>query len=195
MVKDVGLTDLAMKPYLKRWLVIAGSLMALCAVLFGLLVWRSDFFSRKHRDLTHLSIPPVDEQRWSVVQGEVGGGPLVVRFNESARKLVGNSGLPIKLGFAVPLNRPHRGGFPDAAENQALGAVEDLVAQRVLASSVGLHAMTLTTGEMKEFVFYIAPGLDITRLHEALRKEVPSHDLQCMAVEEPGWESFRGFVP
>ena len=48
---------------------------------------------------------------------------------------------------------------------------------------------------MKEFVFYIAPGLDITSLHEALRKEVPSHDLQCMAVEEPGWESFRGFVP
>lgn len=152
-------------------------------------------FPRKQPDLTHITIPPVDEQRWSVAQGEVGGGPLVVRFNESARKLAGHSGLPIKLGFAVPLERPNHGGLPDAAENEALGAVEELVTQRVLASSVGLHAMTLTTGDMKEFVFYIAPGLDIAALHEALRKEVTSHDLQCMAVEEPGWESFRGFVP
>jgi len=54
--------------------------------------------------------------------------------------------------------------------------------------------MTLTTGDMKEFVFYIAPGLDIARLHEAQRLEVSSHDLQCMAVEEPGWESFRSLV-
>jgi|JRYL01.1.fsa_nt_gb hypothetical protein len=152
-------------------------------------------FSRKQRDLTHLTIPPVDEQRWSVAQGEVGGCPLVVRFNESARKLAGHSGLPIKLGFAVPLNRPNHEGLPESAENEALGAVEDLVAQRVLASSAGLHAMTLTTGDMKEFVFYIAPGLDIARLHEVLRQEVPSHDLQCMAVEEPGWESFRSLVP
>ncbi len=48
---------------------------------------------------------------------------------------------------------------------------------------------------MKEYVFYIAPGLDIAGLHATLREEVTSHDVQCMADEEPGWESFRDFVP
>ncbi|MCA8972580.1 MAG: DUF695 domain-containing protein, partial [Planctomycetes bacterium] len=87
------------------------------------------------------------------------------------------------------------GGLPDAAENEALDAIEDLVVQRVLASVVGMHAMTLTDGVMKEIVFYIAPGLDIASLHEALRGEVVSHDLQCMAVKERSWRSFRMLVP
>src|SRR5262252_2435291 len=102
-------------------------------------------FSKKHRELT---IPPEHEQQWRVAQGELEDGPLLVRFNESARKLMGHPGLTIRLGFALPLNRPNEGGLPDPEENKALAAVEDLVVQRVLASAVGLHAMTLTTGIM-----------------------------------------------
>ena len=149
-------------------------------------------FSKKHRELR---IPPQDEQRWSVARRDDGGGPLLVRFNEAARELAGHPGLPVKLGFAVPLNLPNEGGLPDADENRQLAAVEDLIAQRVLADAVGLHAMTLTTGLMKEYVFYIAPGLDIAGLHAALRENVSSHEVQCMAIEEPGWASFRDFVP
>jgi hypothetical protein len=146
-------------------------------------------FSKKHREL---KIPPQEEQRWSVARMDYGGGPLLVRFNETGRELVGHPGLPIKLGFAVPLHRPKEGGLPDPDENEKLAAVEDLIAQRVLADAVGLHAMTLTTGIMKEYVFYVAPGVDIAKLHAAVR--VSSHDVQCMAIEEPGWDSFRDFV-
>ena len=117
-----------------------------------------------------------------------------MRFNEAARKLAGHPGLPIKLGFAVPLQRRNEGGLPDPDENEKLAAVEDLIVQRVLVDVVGLQAMTLTTGIMKEYVFYIAPGLDIAKLHAALREEVSSHEVQCMAMEEPGWASFRNFV-
>jgi hypothetical protein len=66
--------------------------------------------------------------------------------------------------------------------------------ERVLTNAVGLHAMTLTTGVMKEYVFYIAPGLDIAGLHAALLKDVSSHDVQCIAIEEQEWESFRDFT-
>ena len=149
-------------------------------------------FSKKHHDLT---LPPVDEQPWSIARGEVDGDPVVVRFNEFARKLAGHPDLFVKLSFAVPLNLRGERGLPDAAENEALGVVEDVIAQRVLASSLGLHAMTLTTGSMREFIFYIAPGSNLAELHEALRMEVRSHDLQCMAVKEPKWQSFRALVP
>ena len=118
----------------------------------------------------------------------------MVRFNVAARELAGHPGLSIKLSFAVPLRRPNEGGLPDADENTELAAIEDLIVERVLTDAVGLHAMTLTTGVMKEYVFYIAPGLDIAGLHAALRKVVSSHDVQCIAIEEPGWESFRDFT-
>lgn len=148
-------------------------------------------FSKKHREL---SIPPQAEQRWSVAQGQHGGAPLLVRFNEAGLGLAGHPDLPIKLGFAVPLNRPNEAGLPDPDENAELAAIEDLIAERVLAGSIGLHAMTLTTGVMKEFVFYIPPGRDIAGLHSALREEIPTHDVQCMAIKEPNWDSFREFT-
>ena len=149
-------------------------------------------FSKKGRELI---VPPADEQVWSVSQADYGSGPLLVRFNEAAQKLARHSGLQVKLGFAIPLNRPNEGGLPSADESEELAAVEELIARRVLANAVGIHAMTLTTGVMQEYVFYISPGPDIAGLHAALREEISSHDVQCMAVEEPGWQSFREFVP
>jgi hypothetical protein len=149
-------------------------------------------FSKKHAEL---EIPPVESQRWTVAIAEMDDGPLLVRINDSARELAGHAGLPIKLGFAVPLNQPNPGGHPDPAENEALGAVEDLVAQRVFEATIGIHVLTLTNGVMKEFVFYIPAGVDIARLHEGLRADVTTHDLQCIAEQEPKWQSFRSFVP
>lgn len=149
-------------------------------------------FSKKDRNLI---IPPVEEQRWSVAQADAGGTPLLVRFNQAARELAGHPGLPIKLGFAVPFNRPNEGGLPDAEENEQLAAVEDLIAGEVLSKGAGIHALTLTNGVVKEYVFYVASNLDIAALHVSVRDRVSSHDIQCIAIHEPGWESYREFTP
>jgi len=74
--------------------------------------------------------------------------------------------------------------LPDAAENAELLAIEDVICRHVLAKAVGLFALTLTTGVMKEWVFYIAPDVDIATLHADIRGHVTSHEVQCMAVEE-----------
>jgi hypothetical protein len=52
----------------------------------------------------------------------------------------------------------------------------------------------LTTGVMREFVFYIAPDADIAAIHQAVRSRVSSHDVQCMAVTEPAWEAYLQFA-
>ena len=58
-----------------------------------------------------------------------------------------------------------------------------------------MHALTLITGAMKEYVFYIATGVDIASLHAGVRDSVSSHEVQCIAVQEPVWSriasSFR----
>ncbi len=140
-------------------------------------------------------LPPPDQQRWGVAQGEFEGAPLIVRYNITAGKWAGHAGLPVKLGFAIPFVRPNAGGLPDAGEDDDLGHIEDLVVREVLSAVRGVYALALTTGVMKEFIFYISPGGDIATLHARIRSQVAGHEVQCMAVEEPAWTSYRTFVP
>jgi hypothetical protein len=149
-------------------------------------------FSKQSRPL---DLPSEGQHWWSVAQGDCEGAPLIVRCNQTAGDWVGHPGLPVKLGFAIPLIHPNQGGLPNSEENGELGTIEDLISQEVLSKTRGVHALTLTTGMMKELVFYIAPGADIAKLHESIQNQVTSHDVQCMAVEEPNWESYRAIVP
>ena len=142
-----------------------------------------------------LNLPPDDEQRWNIVQADDGGNPLIVRFNETARDWVGHDGLPVRIGFAAPLNQPSEGGLPEPAENAQLLDVEDVILRIVQPAVNGLHVLTLTDGQMKEWVFYVAPGADVARLHAEIKSQVKTHDVQCMSVEDRRWDSYRQFVP
>jgi hypothetical protein len=149
----------------------------------------------RSQHLGKLALPPDDQQRWRVARSECEGAPLIVRYNVTAGEWAGHPELPIKLGVAIPLNRPDSAGLPDSDENAALNQIEDVVAGEVLSATFGVYALALTTGEMREFVFYIASGADIATVHARIREQVPGHDVQCMAVEDRQWETYRTFVP
>ena len=130
-----------------------------------------------------------------LAQSVAGQPVLLVRFNETARKWEGHPDLSLRVGFAVPLSSPNPGSLPSAEENEALAAVEDIVIEEVLSRAVGFHALALTNGEMKEFVFYISEGVDIRQIHMAVRSRVPTYDIQCMAVRDRDWQSYKEFAP
>jgi hypothetical protein len=48
---------------------------------------------------------------------------------------------------------------------------------------------------MKELVFYIPEGVDIKTLHESIGASVSTHEVQCMAVIENDWRTYRDMVP
>lgn len=58
--------------------------------------------------------------------------------------------------------------------------------------------MCLTTGEMKECVFYISPCEEIEQkigdIHKKVMGKVPSHEVQCKAVREDDWRSYKRFT-
>ncbi len=85
--------------------------------------------------------------------------------------------------------------MPTSEENSALQGIEDIILQEVDSRAKGIYALSLTTGVMKEFVFYIAPNADIAGIHEAIRSRVSSHDVQCVAVMDPAWDTYRQFAP
>jgi hypothetical protein len=116
-------------------------------------------------------------------------------FGTTKQPASGLDTLTCQFGFAIPLKHPDETGLPGPAENAELYPIEDLITREVSAKTRGIHALTLTTDTMKEFVFYIAPGADIANLHETIRSQVSSHDVQCIAVEEANWDSYRALVP
>ena len=152
-------------------------------------------FKRKELDIKSLKPVSDDGHRWGVAEADVDSSPLIVRYNQSARDWIAHSQLPIKLGFAIPLNSPNENGLPDPEENEQLNEIEDVVLRLVASRTPALHVLTLTTGIMKEFVFYIPRGVDIRSLHESIQTAVVTHKVQCMATSDPKWGSYMQFSP
>lgn len=145
------------------------------------------------RDLGALPYISDPSYKWSVRETNYDGAPLFIRCNITAEEWIGHAQLPIKLGFAVPLQLSNEHGLPNLNENETLNTVEDLIIRYLNTQTRGIHALVLTTGKMKEFVFYIPRNVDIQAIHENIRQSVLEHNVQCMAVEEPNWESFQLF--
>jgi hypothetical protein len=152
-------------------------------------------FKPKQLDIGKL--PPLsdDQHRWGVAEADLGASVLIIRYNQTARSWIGHPELPIKLGFAIPLNAPNQGGLPTPDENEQLNGIEDIILREVGARTRGLQVLALTTGVMKEFVFYIPRGVDIKTIHESVQAAVKTHKVQCMAVMEPQWDSYVRFAP
>lgn len=152
-------------------------------------------FSKKAKDISLLPALSSDDLKWGVAQAVYGGSPLIVRFNSSASEWAGHPALPIKLGLAVPLNSPVEGGLPEPAENQQLDAIEDVIVREVEARTKGVHALVLTTGMMKEYVFYVPRETDFPGIHRAIQAAVHTHEVQCVGEHEPKWDSYKQFSP
>jgi hypothetical protein len=142
------------------------------------------------------SLPQIgsDTDRWVLAEGDYGGSPLIVRSNVSARPWCGHEALVIKLGFAVPLNEPNPGELPDPVENEQLNTIEDIIIDEVAANAKGVYALTLTTGTMREFIFYIALGADIGAMHLSIRNRITTHHIQCQAVIDRTWDAYTEFA-
>ena len=135
------------------------------------------------------------KDRWLLGEVPLADGTLFVRLNQAAAPYVADPRLSVKLGFAIPFNSQPEGGVPNPDENGTLASLEDMIRDAVSAATTGIHALTLTAPDAKELVFYIAEGADIGTLHESLRAQSSTHDVQCRATREPEWDSYRGFLP
>lgn len=146
---------------------------------------------KKNQSIDNLN-PNTD--KWSVLQGSADDGPMLIRINTSAQNWAQHPLLNIRVGFAVPLNQPNPGGLPDASENLVLNQLEDVISGYMSASGPAIHALSITTGTFKEFVFYMQNSDAIPGIHQTLQTEITSHDVQCMAEHDPEWDVYKSFT-
>jgi len=134
------------------------------------------------------------ESRWAVLEGKHDGKVMYVRRNASAAQLSGHVEYKYRVGVAVPLNNPNEYGLPGSEENEQLNAIEDDLVSRLEAEQRSLQVLAITTGGMREFIFYTRDHLFSQAAFESLRDEVTSHELQAYIKEDPAWVAYDQFA-
>ena len=141
-----------------------------------------------------LNILPVEEQKWSVLELESNELPLLVRLNTSAKDLISHPDLGIRVGFAIPLLSPNKGGMPEPNENLKLNEIEDFIINAIHETGPMVQALTITTGEFKEFVFYIKNSDGIETAHKKAQSAFTEYEIQCMGEHDPEWNTYKEFL-
>ncbi len=132
--------------------------------------------------------------KWSISEGEYEGRRMVVRRNESAAGLAAGQ-FPVRVGVAVPFQRPDVNGMPTPQEFSRLGAIENELVERLQASKRAVAVLTVTTRGMREFVFYACDAASAMAVIDEYRSTVSDYELQSYAAADPEWTVYRELRP
>lgn len=150
-----------------------------------------DLFKKKPKKHPPLNELP-DEDQWNVAQGENNGNPMIVRINAGIPQYAGHPHLPIRLGIAVPLNKPDENGFPGPAESEQLNEIEDTIDAMIGKS--GRVVLVITTSGMREFVSYISSEKLANSIIPAIQNNSRQHQIQHYTQADPQWEMAASFA-
>lgn len=108
--------------------------------------------------------------------------------------LSGHPEYRFRMGIAVPLNNPNQEGLPSNDEMEQLNIIEDSLTNHLEADQVSLEVLAITTGGMREFIFYTRNPKTAITLLETLQKEISSHELQHYVEDDPNWDLYKEFA-
>ena len=134
------------------------------------------------------------ENKWSAIQRSHSGKPMFLRRNDSAAQLAGHPDYKHRIGIALPLRAPSEHGLPLNDEMNDLGQFEDLLASRLEAGEQSIQVLVITTGGMREYIFYTRDPAGANAILESLRAETTSHEIQSYIAEDPKWQLYTQFI-
>jgi hypothetical protein len=135
---------------------------------------------------------PIDGP-WSVGQGQHNGQVLIVRSNSGYRDFAPIASYDHQVGIAVPMRDPDANGLPSTKEDSELGDVEDALCGSLESDDSTLLVAVITTGGMREFVFYTRKPKEVETAFESLRKSITSHEIQLMIQPDKRWNTYSQF--
>jgi hypothetical protein len=135
---------------------------------------------------------PIDGP-WLVGNGDNEGSIMIVRTNTGYREFGALPGYEHQVGIAVPLRAPEATGLPSPEENAELGVIEDAIRDSLQERAESLLVAVITTGGMREFVFYTRAPKQLEERLKQLREHITSHEIQVMIQPDKNWEIYRQF--
>lgn len=119
---------------------------------------------------------------------------MFIRRNDTAVGFAGHPDYKFRIGVAIPLIAATEDGFPTADEMEKLNVIEDALTEQLEFEQRALHVLAITTGGMREFVFYSRIPASAEAIVENLRAKVSTHEIQSYVAEDAKWELFKQFV-
>jgi|SRR5437762_1558798 len=144
---------------------------------------------------THPEIPAEGvSESWTMFQGEYDGKPLIARANVGLKPFIGHPRYSHQVGVAIPLRTPDENGFPSSDESAELTDIEDNLCSELTSGNESLFAAVITTGGMREFVFYTSNPKSVELKLKKIRETVLGHTVQGMIRDDADWSVYRQFV-
>jgi hypothetical protein len=132
---------------------------------------------------------PIDGP-WSVSEGQYNGRVMIVRSNTGYREAGSVPRYEHQVGIAVPLRQAEPTGLPSPTEDALLGEVENTICGSLEQEAESLLVAVITTGGMREFVFYTRGPENVKRRFEQLRNQITSHKIQLMIKSDRTWQTY-----
>jgi hypothetical protein len=145
-------------------------------------------FKKKYLPKNQLSF----EDSWTMLRAISEGKPMLVR-RRSVSGLLGHPEYPYQVGIAIPCNNPDSNGFPGKDELPQLNKIEDKLMPTLQQDKESVLVMVITTGNMREFVFYTSSPDGVKAKFAQLQKSVTTHELQIIIQMDKNWSIFRRF--
>ncbi|MFM2357998.1 MAG: hypothetical protein RJA61_735 [Candidatus Parcubacteria bacterium] len=139
----------------------------------------------------------LQENDWKVLQVSIDNYPAVISFRTSINTPENIKLLPFQAGVAVPFLQPTELGLPTDTEANQLWKIEDRLKLELQTEYRALHAVTITTQRIREFVFYVAEWKpkEIEHTIKIIEKHInDSRELQFMLKEDRDWETYKNFT-
>lgn len=134
------------------------------------------------------------ESKWSILQGQNNGKPMIVRRNDSAKQISSNPEFMYRIGFAIPLLAPNEAGLPSNEEMASLNQIEDELSGQLEKERNSIQVLSITTSGMREFVFYTKDSKIVEKVINDVRSRFPSHEIQYYVEEDKKWSVYRQFA-
>ena len=129
-----------------------------------------------------------------MAEGQNDGRVMIVRSNTGYREFGTVPGYDHQVGIAVPLKKAETTGLPSPAEDALLGEVEDIICSSLEEQAESLLVAVISTGGMREFVFYTREPQRVQQRFEQLRNRITSHEIQLVIQPDRTWRIYAQLV-
>jgi hypothetical protein len=141
------------------------------------------------------SADPFAMSKWEMFKRGTSEGHLAyIRGNTALRALKERERFPYRAGFAVTFRKPNAYGLPDTDEASELTSVENDIDRAMSGKKLGFLSLVITTGGMREYVFYTNRPDDVRKLMKKMGGKVRGREFRAYVAADPGWDVYFRFT-
>jgi len=138
---------------------------------------------------------PFATEKWEMFTREASDGhPVYVRGNIALRALNEKQRFPYRVGFVVAFQNPNRYGLPTDDEARELTPLENEIDRAMTGKKLGVPALIITTGGMREYVYYSNQPDAVRSQIKKMGPRMHGREVRSYVTADPGWDVYVRFT-